>query len=116
MFTEDGVIEGIENPNAAFCVGVQWHPEFLIDKKDIEIFKSLIKSSRDLENRIIRLSKILSFGVCSRREAERILQKVKLKMKPYKDFSVNNYEIKPFRLMEKNLVKKKTVYGFLISQ
>ena len=32
-FTEDGVIEGIENPNAAFCVGVQWHPEFLIDKK-----------------------------------------------------------------------------------
>ena len=24
-------------------------PEFLIDKKDIEIFKSLIESSRDLE-------------------------------------------------------------------
>jgi putative glutamine amidotransferase len=23
----DGVIEGIEDPNARFCVGVQWHPE-----------------------------------------------------------------------------------------
>ena len=44
--TEDGVIEGIENPNAEFCLGVQWHPEFLIDKKDIEIFKSLIESSK----------------------------------------------------------------------
>jgi putative glutamine amidotransferase len=24
---QDGVIEAIEAPNAAFCVGVQWHPE-----------------------------------------------------------------------------------------
>ena len=23
----DGVIEAIEDPNARFCVGVQWHPE-----------------------------------------------------------------------------------------
>jgi putative glutamine amidotransferase len=23
----DGVIEGIEDPNARFCIGVQWHPE-----------------------------------------------------------------------------------------
>ena len=42
----DGVIEGIENPNHKFCIGVQWHPEFLIDRKDIEIFKALIESSR----------------------------------------------------------------------
>ena len=47
--TEDGVIEGIENPDLEFCIGVQWHPEFLIDKKDIEIFKSLIESSRNFE-------------------------------------------------------------------
>ena len=47
--TEDGVIEGIENPDVEFCIGVQWHPEFLIDKKDIEIFKSLIESSRNFE-------------------------------------------------------------------
>jgi putative glutamine amidotransferase len=24
---EDGVVEGIEKPDAAFCIGVQWHPE-----------------------------------------------------------------------------------------
>ena len=47
--SEDGVIEGIENPDVEFCIGVQWHPEFLIDKKDIEIFKSLIESSRKFE-------------------------------------------------------------------
>ena len=47
--TEDGIIEGIENPDADFCIGVQWHPEFLIDKKDIEIFKSLVESSRNFE-------------------------------------------------------------------
>ena len=29
-----------------FCIGVQWHPEFLIDKNDITILKSLIKSSK----------------------------------------------------------------------
>ena len=45
-FTEDGVIEGIENPNQKFCIGVQWHPEFLIDEKDLEIFKALVESSR----------------------------------------------------------------------
>ena len=47
--SEDGVIEGIENPDVEFCIGVQWHPEFLIDNKDIEIFKSLIESSRKFE-------------------------------------------------------------------
>ena len=25
--SEDGVVEAIERPDAAFCVGVQWHPE-----------------------------------------------------------------------------------------
>ena len=44
--SEDGVIEGIENPNQKFCIGVQWHPEFLIDDKDLEIFKALVESSR----------------------------------------------------------------------
>ena len=43
---EDGIIEGIENPSLNFCIGVQWHPEFMIDKKDIEIFKALINYSK----------------------------------------------------------------------
>ena len=27
----DGVIEGVEDAGYRFCLGVQWHPEFLID-------------------------------------------------------------------------------------
>lgn len=38
----DGVIEGIEDPSRAFCLGVQWHPEFLIDPGDRRIFDALV--------------------------------------------------------------------------
>ena len=38
----DGVIEGIEAPGYAFCLGVQWHPEFSIDPADDKIFDALI--------------------------------------------------------------------------
>ena len=38
----DGVIEGLEDPSARFCLGVQWHPEFLIDPADRRIFDALI--------------------------------------------------------------------------
>ena len=34
----DGVIEGIELPGARFCIGVQWHPEFLITDGDRALF------------------------------------------------------------------------------
>ena len=27
--SEDGIVEGIEKPDAKFCLGVQWHPEWL---------------------------------------------------------------------------------------
>ena len=27
----DFVIEGLEDPRYRFCLGVQWHPEFLIE-------------------------------------------------------------------------------------
>ena len=43
--SSDGIVEAIEHNSLDFCLGVQWHPEFLIDKKDIEIFRSLIKAS-----------------------------------------------------------------------
>jgi len=42
----DGVIEGIEDPGARFCLGVQWHPEFLIDPGDRRIFDALVAASR----------------------------------------------------------------------
>lgn len=38
----DGVIEGIEDPTHRFCLGVQWHPEYLIDPGDRRIFDALI--------------------------------------------------------------------------
>ncbi len=38
----DGVIEGIEDRGYRFCLGVQWHPEYLIDPGDRRIFDALI--------------------------------------------------------------------------
>lgn len=44
--SQDGVIEAIENPNKRFVLGVQWHPEKMVDY-DLsanEIFKSFINN------------------------------------------------------------------------
>jgi putative glutamine amidotransferase len=38
----DGVIEGIEAPRYRFCIGVQWHPEFLISDGDARLFKAFL--------------------------------------------------------------------------
>ncbi|MGB0670989.1 MAG: gamma-glutamyl-gamma-aminobutyrate hydrolase family protein [Rhodospirillales bacterium] len=38
----DGVIEGIEVPGKAFCIGVQWHPEFFISAGDRRLFEAFI--------------------------------------------------------------------------
>ena len=38
----DGVIEGIEDRRRRFCLGVQWHPEFLIDPGDARILAALV--------------------------------------------------------------------------
>ena len=42
----DGVVEGIECEKYRFCLGVQWHPEFLIDPGDAHIFVALIAACR----------------------------------------------------------------------
>ena len=39
----DGIIESIEHTNHKWCVGVQWHPEFLITKADKNLIKNFIK-------------------------------------------------------------------------
>ena len=46
----DGVIEAIEAPDRSFCLGVQWHPEFLYDRDPIQrrLFSSLIRAARTL--------------------------------------------------------------------
>jgi putative glutamine amidotransferase len=38
----DGVIEGIEAPRFRVCIGVQWHPEFLISEGDARLFKAFL--------------------------------------------------------------------------
>lgn len=40
----DGVIEGIELENHPFCIGVQWHPEFLISDVDNKLFKAFVEA------------------------------------------------------------------------
>lgn len=40
----DGVIEGIEDTNHGFCLGVQWHPEYHVSEADRHIFSGLIQA------------------------------------------------------------------------
>ncbi|MYG40789.1 MAG: gamma-glutamyl-gamma-aminobutyrate hydrolase family protein [Nitrospira sp. SB0677_bin_15] len=44
----DGVIEAIEAPDRLFCLGVQWHPEFLYERDPIQrrLFSALIRTAR----------------------------------------------------------------------
>ncbi len=42
----DGVIEGIEAPGYRFCLGVQWHPEFLISDGDRCLFAAFVAACR----------------------------------------------------------------------
>ncbi|MBV1837519.1 gamma-glutamyl-gamma-aminobutyrate hydrolase family protein [Acetobacter estunensis] len=42
---EDGIIEAIEDPHARFCVGVQWHPEFLIDPGDRALLAAFVAAA-----------------------------------------------------------------------
>ena len=42
--SEDGIIEGIEDPTKNFCIGVQWHPEFFIQGADIKLLKAFINA------------------------------------------------------------------------
>ncbi|MGO8869468.1 MAG: gamma-glutamyl-gamma-aminobutyrate hydrolase family protein [Alphaproteobacteria bacterium] len=42
---EDGVIEGIEHPGYRFCLGVQWHPEYLISPGDGRILEAFVAAA-----------------------------------------------------------------------
>lgn len=41
----DGVVEGLEAPAYRFCMGLQWHPEFIVTPHDGLIFKAFIEAS-----------------------------------------------------------------------
>ncbi|WP_193367274.1 gamma-glutamyl-gamma-aminobutyrate hydrolase family protein [Pelagibius marinus] len=41
----DGVVEGIEAADYRFCLGVQWHPEYLIGPGDSALFRAFVASA-----------------------------------------------------------------------
>lgn len=43
----DGIIEGIEDPNLTFCLGVQWHPEFLVGDLDRSLYERFIEAAAE---------------------------------------------------------------------
>ena len=43
----DGVIEAIEDPDMTFCIGVQWHPEFLVTDLDHSLYEAFLKATLD---------------------------------------------------------------------
>ncbi len=43
-YAPDGIIEAIENTEKRFCLGVQWHPEYLSTPYDYKIFEAFISA------------------------------------------------------------------------
>ncbi len=42
---EDGVIEAIEVPGQRFCIGVQWHPEYSVNRAERGLFAGLVAAA-----------------------------------------------------------------------
>lgn len=45
-WSDDGVLEAIEVPDKRFCIGTQWHPEFLLSAPERRLFDAFIQASR----------------------------------------------------------------------
>jgi putative glutamine amidotransferase len=43
----DGIIEAIENREAPFILGVQWHPECMTDKSSEQLFMALVRAAKE---------------------------------------------------------------------
>lgn len=41
----DEVIEGIESPETAFCIGVQWHPEYRLTESDTRLLRAFVAAA-----------------------------------------------------------------------
>lgn len=46
-FASDQIIESIEHVKHKWCIGVQWHPEFLITREDRILIKNFIRESNN---------------------------------------------------------------------
>lgn len=49
-FAPDGTVEALEDPDQAFFIGVQWHPECLSDEPSIQLFKAFVHSAQGHES------------------------------------------------------------------
>lgn len=45
--TPDGIIEGIEDPRYKFCLGLQWHPEFITTPLERALFNNFIQAAHE---------------------------------------------------------------------
>ncbi len=46
--SSDDIIEAIEVKDKKFCLGVQWHPEFLINTSEFKIFEAFILACKEI--------------------------------------------------------------------
>lgn len=44
--SDDGLVEAIEVPGKRFCIGTQWHPEFLLSTPERRLFDRFVEVSR----------------------------------------------------------------------
>lgn len=42
---DDGIVEAIEIPGQHFCLGFQWHPEYLINQGERRLFEALVAAA-----------------------------------------------------------------------
>lgn len=54
VIAPDGLVEGLEGTNGAFLLGVQWHPEMLIDRDagTRRLFEAFVQAARDYRTRV----------------------------------------------------------------
>ncbi|MEE3342786.1 MAG: gamma-glutamyl-gamma-aminobutyrate hydrolase family protein [Bacilli bacterium] len=43
-YSEDGIIEAVEDKKHKFFIGLEWHPEYILDEYSIKIFDAFINS------------------------------------------------------------------------
>lgn len=48
--SDDGIVEGVEAVDHPFCIGVQWHPEFLITEGDRRIQQAFIEAVKQYKS------------------------------------------------------------------
>ena len=50
-YSEDGIIEAVEDKKHKFFIGLEWHPEYLMDEDSVRIFDAFI-NEESLSSRV----------------------------------------------------------------